>query len=106
MKQRQLRMALLLLALAFLTMPLVVVHGIVHRAGGRIEGKITDPKGAIVVGVTVTVTDPVTNQTFTAVTDQEGHYKIEGLAAGAIRSSFGAGFQKARRRRKSRRGRG
>ena len=35
------------------------------------------------VGATVTVTDPVTNQTFTAVTDKQGRYKFEGLPAGA-----------------------
>ncbi len=94
MKQRQLRMALLLLSLALLTMPLVIVHS----AGGRIEGKVTDPKGAVVVGVTVTVTDPVTNQRFTAVTDQQGHYKIEGLTAGTYSVVVSApGFSDARR---------
>jgi hypothetical protein len=44
----------LLVTLALLEMPLVIVVG----AGRRIEGKVVDPKGAIVVGATVTVTDP------------------------------------------------
>jgi hypothetical protein len=68
---------LLSLCLALLGAPLAIVHG----AGGRIEGKVTDPKGAVVVGATVTVTDPETNRTFTAITDQQGHYKLEGLTA-------------------------
>jgi hypothetical protein len=44
------------LFLASTALPLIVVHG----AGGRIEGKVTDPKGAVIVGATVTVTNPVT----------------------------------------------
>ena len=52
------------------------------RAGGRIEGKITDPKGAAIAGATVTVTNQVTKQDFTAVTDNQGKYKVEGLPAG------------------------
>src|SRR5713226_6706952 len=79
MKQRDSKIALLVLSLALLATPLVIVHG----AGGRIEGRVTDPKGAVLVGATVTVTDPVTNQIFTSVTDQQGRFKIEGLPAGA-----------------------
>ena len=55
----------------------------VHAAGGRLEGKVTDPKGATVAGATVTITDPVTNQVFTALTDKQGRYKFEGLPDGA-----------------------
>jgi Carboxypeptidase regulatory-like domain/Peptidase family M1 domain len=78
MKYTNLRIGLTVLCVALLAIPLVIVHS----AGGRIEGKVTDPKGAVVVGATVTVTDPVTGQTFTAITDKQGHYKIEGLPAG------------------------
>jgi hypothetical protein len=71
---------------------------IAHSAGGRIEGKITDPKGAIVVGATVTATDTATNQTYQAITDKQGHYKIEGLPAGAYSVVVSAaGFSDARR---------
>src|SRR5713226_3368284 len=94
MKQRDFKIALLVLSLALLATPLVIVHG----AGGRIEGRVTDPKGAVVVGATVTVTDPVTNQNFTAVTDQQGHYKVEGLPTGAYSLVVSApGFSDARR---------
>ena len=55
---------------------------VAFSAGGRIEGKVTDSKGAAIVGATVTATDPTSKQTFTATTDNEGNFKIEGLAAG------------------------
>ncbi len=71
------RFTLILLA-ALITIPLFVVHG----AGGRIEGKVTDPKGAAIPGATVTVTNKTTKQSFTAVTDGQGRYKVEGLPAG------------------------
>jgi protocatechuate 3,4-dioxygenase beta subunit len=67
----------------FLLLALLLPLSITHAAGGRVEGKVTDPKGAIVVGATVTLTDSLTNQAFTAVTDKQGAYKFEGLPAGA-----------------------
>jgi hypothetical protein len=70
----------------------------VAAAGGQIEGKVTDPKGAAVVGAAITVTDPVTNQTFTAVTNGQGNYKISGLAAGTYALTVsGSGFSESRR---------
>lgn len=79
----------LLLAL----LPIVIAHA----AGGRLEGKVTDPKGAIVVGAAVILTDPVTNQTFTALTDKQGQYKFEGLPAAVYSMVVSAtGFGDAR----------
>lgn len=66
-----------LILCAALVIPLFVVHG----AGGRVEGRITDPKGAVVVGAVVTITDEVTNRNFSGVTDQQGRFKVEGLPA-------------------------
>lgn len=71
------RLSLLLVA-TLLSIPFLIAHA----AGGRIEGKITDPKGAAITGATVTVTNQVTKQDFTAVTDNQGKYKVEGLPAG------------------------
>ena len=68
----------MLVVLAVLMLPLFLVRA----AGGRIEGKITDPKGAAIVGAAIRGTDPANNQTFTATTDIQGNYKVEGLAAG------------------------
>jgi Carboxypeptidase regulatory-like domain/Peptidase family M1 domain len=70
---------LLSCALVVLWASLVVVFA----AGGQITGTVTDPKGAVVAGAAITVTDPVTNKTFNATTDQQGRYKVEGLPAGS-----------------------
>ena len=70
------------LSLLLVTIVLSIPFLIAHAAGGRIEGKITDPKGAAISGATVTVTNQVTKQDFTAVTDNQGKYKVEGLPAG------------------------
>ena len=69
----------LLLISAVLSIPLLVAYA----AGGRIEGKITDPKGAAIPGAAVTVTNQDTNQTSTAVTDNQGRFKVEGLPPGS-----------------------
>ncbi len=91
---RNRRLALLLIVFAALMLPLVVVHS----AGGGIEGKVTDPKGAAVVGALVTITDEANTQSFTAVTDQQGRYKIEGLPAGVYTVAISAtGFSDARK---------
>jgi len=82
--------------LALLTIPLLVVYA----AGGSIEGKVVDPKGATISGATVTVTDELNNQTFTAVTDAKGHYKIDNVPPGTYTvvisaSGFGNGRNEA-----------
>src|SRR5690348_17472804 len=79
------RLSLVLFAV-LVSVPLFIVHG----AGGRIEGKVVDPKGATVPGANVTATNQVTKQEFTAVTDEHGHYKVEGLPAGSYDVSVAA----------------
>ena len=67
---------------------------IAHAAGGRIEGKVTDPKGAAIPGATVKVINQTTKQDFTAVTDAQGRYQIESLPAGTYDLSVSAkGFK-------------
>jgi hypothetical protein len=84
----------LLVACAFVATPLLVVHG----AGGRIEGKVSDPKGAAVVGAAVTVTDEINNRRYETVTDQQGRYKVEGLVPGTYTVVFSAkGFNEGRK---------
>jgi Carboxypeptidase regulatory-like domain/Peptidase family M1 domain len=87
------RFSLLLIA-AVLFIPFFVTYA----AGGRIEGKITDPKGAAIPAATVTVTNQATKQEFTAVTDAQGRYKVEGLPAGvySVRASV-KGFNNGNR---------
>jgi hypothetical protein len=43
---------------------------------GIIAGTITDPSGAVVPGATVTINNPVSQYSRTAVTDSTGHYQI------------------------------
>src|SRR6266508_2551049 len=86
--------ALAAFALLFVAVPLFIVHS----AGARIEGKVTDPKGAAVTGASVTITEEVNNQTFTAVTDSQGRYKVEGLPTGVYTVVISApGFGEARK---------
>jgi len=70
------------LSLLLLTILLSTSFFIAHAAGGRIEGKVTDPKGAAIPGAAVTITNQLTKQDFTTVTDAQGRYKVEGLPAG------------------------
>ncbi|PYR98357.1 MAG: hypothetical protein DMG16_21165 [Acidobacteria bacterium] len=57
-------------------------------------GRITDPTGAVLPGVTVTVTSIATNQTRTVVSAEDGVYRVPLLDPGAYRVRFGApGFK-------------
>src|SRR5438874_8660624 len=96
MKNRNLHIAVIALFLVALSLPLLTVQA----AGGQIEGRVTDPKGAAVVGAKVIATDAATNQTYTATTDAQGRYKIEGLPAGSYSVVVsGRGFSGARKGR-------
>jgi outer membrane receptor protein involved in Fe transport len=65
---------------------LVVVAGLVSRlsaqglgGAGTIEGIVKDPSGAVVVGATVIILNPVTDFTRTAPTDGRGHFVFRNL---------------------------
>jgi hypothetical protein len=83
---------------ALLTFTLGFARATAATAGGEIAGTVSDPKGAVVVGASVTVTDPTSNQVFRAVTDAQGRYKITGLPAGIYVVAVSAeGFGETRR---------
>src|SRR6185295_15190427 len=83
-----------IILLALLAIPLLAVYA----AGGAIEGKITDPKGAAVSGANVTVTDELNNQVATALSDAKGQYKIASLPPGNYTVVISAtGFSDARK---------
>src|ERR1700756_2641757 len=49
---------------------------------GEITGVVTDPAGGVVVGATVMVTNPQTNLTRTATTNNAGNYTFPSLQPG------------------------
>lgn len=59
-------------------------------------GRVTDPTGSTVPNVNVSVVQLATNFNFTAVTNNDGIYRIPSLQPGAYRVTFeAAGFKKA-----------
>jgi hypothetical protein len=63
---------------------------------GRISGTVTDSTGAVVANATVTVTDPATNLSRTAQTDESGFYTVTNLPVGTYTvSAEVANFKKA-----------
>jgi hypothetical protein len=60
---------------------------------GILEGTVTDPQGAVVPAVQVTVTSLATNIATTTQTNVTGYYRIGNLVPGKYRAHFGlAGF--------------
>src|SRR5437899_729670 len=60
-----------------------------------ITGRVTDPSGAVVPKVSVSIVQTDTNFTFTAVTNEDGLFRVPSLQPGAYRITFeGAGFKK------------
>src|SRR5881628_2582381 len=55
---------------------------------GEIFGKVTDTSGAVLPGVTVTLTSPVLLQPLTAVTSETGTYQFPRLAIGSYTVKF------------------
>ncbi len=66
---------------------------------GMIYGRVTDPQGAVVPGVQVTVTNVDTNTSVKAVTNESGYYEANLLIHGNYQVSFEAsGFRRLLRR--------
>ncbi|HEX6974176.1 MAG TPA: carboxypeptidase-like regulatory domain-containing protein, partial [Vicinamibacterales bacterium] len=55
---------------------------------GEIFGKVTDQSGAVLPGVTVTLTSPVLLQPLTAVTSDTGSFQFSRVAVGAYDVAF------------------
>ena len=53
-----------------------------QRVTGSIDGRVTDPSGAILPGVEVTVTNESTSQTRVVVTNETGLYNVPLLTSG------------------------
>lgn len=68
-----------------------------QTGGGGLTVVVTDPKGALVTGATVTATSP-DNQKFTAEADKVGHYFIKNLPPGVYALTVSVkGFGEAKR---------
>ena len=83
-----------------LTLLLTVTATVLAQStGGRITGAVTDPTGAIVPGVKVTLTSEATGVSRTNVTDAGGDYAFPEIPVGEYHLEFdGAGFKKNVRR--------
>ncbi len=61
---------------------------------GSITGVVTDPNGAVVPGVTVTITNQGTNETRSVTTDAQGRYDVPAISTGVYSIEAAAsGFQ-------------
>lgn len=61
---------------------------------GNLTGVVTDPKGAMIVGAKITVTNTVTNVTSVSVSNGTGYFEIDSLDAGIYSVTVAAtGFQ-------------
>src|SRR5262252_253891 len=63
-----------------------LVHA--QQQTGEIFGRVTDQSGAVMPGVTVTVTGPVLLQPLTAVTSEAGTYQFPRLEIGGYTVRF------------------
>ena len=85
-----------LLQLAVASMLLLWVPSLLAQSAGTgaLAGTVTDPTGAVVPNVTVTLTNTETNQSRTATTGADGAYKFGLLPPGTYRARFAAtGFK-------------
>ncbi len=72
------RLALLSVVLALLVVPAIASA----QQTGEIFGKVTDTSGAVMPGVTVTLSGPVLLRPQTAVTSETGTYRFPRLDIG------------------------
>ena len=87
----------LLLVCASLALAAVSAFPQSQATSGNIEGRVLDPNGAAVPGVTVTATNQQTGFEKTATSDEEGNYRLIVLPPGTYRvvATAASGFQPA-----------
>jgi hypothetical protein len=77
---------------------LAAAPGYAQITQGRLAGTVVDAQGAVLPGVTVTVSSPALIGTRTAVTEADGKYLIPGMPSGTYKLSFDLqGFKKFER---------
>ncbi|HYN07302.1 MAG TPA: TonB-dependent receptor [Vicinamibacterales bacterium] len=70
------------LILGLLVLMCSAAETLAQGSEGSIRGYIRDEQGGLLPGVTVTATSPTVASAYTAVTDQEGHYRLLNLPPG------------------------
>jgi len=61
---------------AMLAFGILMLAASAHAQDAIVTGAVTDPTGGVLPGVTVTATHEASGNTFTAVTDQRGEYRM------------------------------
>jgi outer membrane receptor for ferrienterochelin and colicin len=83
-----------MLFVALFVLSLLVSLSIAQVQNGQFTGVVTDPSGAAIASAKVTVTNPSTNFTDTALTNQSGLYNIKELPVGTYKVTVEAtGFK-------------
>src|SRR5215475_15881193 len=97
MRRRSFISISLLFALSFISLDIVSSQSPPGQSG-IIAGTVKDPNGAVVAGAQVTVRNEVTGETRDAVTDDQGRFKVDGLAPGGYKIKVNRdGFKTAER---------
>lgn len=74
---------------------LSVVAAFAQIGTSTLAGRVTDTTGAVIPGVGITVVQVQTNFTFTALTNNDGLYRVQSLQPGMYRLTFEAqGFRR------------
>jgi Carboxypeptidase regulatory-like domain/Peptidase family M1 domain len=84
MRRRRLITISLLFTSSFLYLNIVSSQSQSGQSG-IINGTVKDPKGAVVAGAQVIVRNDATGDTRDAVTDNQGRFKVEGIASGGYK---------------------
>ncbi len=70
------------IAVSLLLLTLVVTAATAQQGSGAITGRVTDSSGAVIPGVTVTLTSPAVMGTREGISDERGSYRFDGLPLG------------------------
>src|SRR5260221_686213 len=82
--------------LSLLALTLSLSHGSMAQFTARIQGTVTDQKGAVVGGAKVIATNQATNVNHEAVASDTGFYRVEGLPPGKYTITINApGFKES-----------
>src|SRR5262245_63360775 len=73
------------LVLAVSLAAFLIAHPVLAGPTATLNGRVTDPSGAVIAGVKVEATNVETNITFSGETNAEGLYNIPDLPPGTYR---------------------